>query len=326
MASLSKSTGKKELDRIAEIRKEVAEATFKDGLGNKILKFGPGLDVETDVTDDRNIMSFFKYRWLPRLQKLKTIEQVKYQVENLRSQVPSLGGTADERLMQKDIDAVIGRLDGGQGSKHSIPKPTSRGMSKSNQQTRNPGTMKVAAPVAKTIVNPGQDHSSKQGTLGNIDPDFIHESTGKTYDQLYKRHRELTHSLATTTGGSHVDLKGIQHHLNSTHDALRDIEQSHGVTPKDRQFATHTKFFGPNIRYFRYHEPTHIEPAFPSHTKKFKGRTSDMVEMGGGKRKTRKRRRKTRKHRRKTKQRRKRKKTRTRKRKPKKKHRRTQRR
>ena len=296
------------------IRKEVEEATFLDGQGRLIKRYGPGLDLESDATDDRNVASFVRYRWLPRLKKMKTTKEVADQVENFRSQVPSLGGTEEERDMQGDIDSVMDKFDASPARASS--KTSDAPMSKSNDPPgaamRAPGgaAMMVAAPVA-TI----QSDSSRQGTLENIDPGFIHARTGKTYDQLYQKHRKLTSDLSTAVGGG-PGLKEIHRNLTRTHDDLRDIEQEHEVVAEDRQFAKDTGMFK-NKRYFRYlSSKDDHQKKFPSYTGgKFKGHHFDI--LAGGKRKTRKRKRKrkTRKHRKKKKTRRK----------PKKRHRRTRR-
>jgi len=295
------------------IREEVEKANFLDGQGKLIKKWGPGLDDETDVTDDRNVMSFFVNRWLPRLEKMKTAKEVDDQVKNFRDQVPSLAGTKEERKMIPIITTVLNKIK-------TSSAQESKTTSKSNDAPGGaamiaPGrAMMVVAPVA-TI----QPVSSRQGTLSSIDPGFIHAKTQKTYDQLYKKHRELTLQLRTAVSGGH-GLKAIHNDLIKTHDALRKIEQRYRVAPKDRQFAKDTGLFQ-NKRYFRYLDSKDDQyKRFPSYTGgKFKGHHFDL--LAGGKRRTRKRRRrrkrKTKKHR---------KKKRTRRRKPKKRHRRTRRR
>ena len=298
------------------IRKEVEDATFLDGQGRLIKRYGPGLDLESDTTDDRNVASFVRYRWLPRLKKMKTAKEVADQVENFRSQVPSLGGTEEERDMQGDIDRVMDKFDTSPARASSKTSSMSKSNDSPGAAMRAPGgaAMMVAAPVA-TI----QSDSSRQGTLENIDPGFIHARTGKTYDQLYQKHRKLTSNLSTAVGGGY-GLKDIHRNLTRTHDALRDIEQEHEVVAEDRQFAKDTGIFK-NKRYFRYlSSKDDHQKKFPPYTGgKFKGHHFDI--LAGGKRKTRKRKRKrkrkTRKHRKKKK---------TRKRKHKKRHHRTKRR
>ena len=295
------------------IREEVENANFLDGQGKLIKKWGPGLDVETDVTDDRNVMSFFVHRWLPRLKKMKTAKEVDDQVENFREQVPSLAGTKEERKMIPIITTVLNKIK-------TSSAQESKTTSKSNDA---PGGAAMMAPrAAMMVVAPVatiQSVSSRQGTLNNIDPGFIHAETQKTYDQLYQKHGKLTSQLSTAVSGGHA-LRAIHKDLIKTHDALRKIEQQYGVAPKDRQFAKDTGLLK-NKRYFRYlSSKDDHQKKFPSYTGgKFEGHHFDI--LAGGKRRTRKRRRrrkrKTRKHR---------KKKRTRRRKHKKRHRRTRRR
>ena len=70
-------------------RKEIEKAIFKDGKGKIIKRYGTGLNINSDVVDDRNISIFYKYRWLPRLKRMKTSKQVEKQITNFLTNIPS---------------------------------------------------------------------------------------------------------------------------------------------------------------------------------------------------------------------------------------------
>ena len=70
-------------------RKEIEKAIFKDGRGKIIKRFGPGLNINSDVVDDRHINIFYKHRWLQRLKQMKTSKQVEKQITNFLTNIPS---------------------------------------------------------------------------------------------------------------------------------------------------------------------------------------------------------------------------------------------
>ena len=75
------------------IRDEIEKATlFRDGQGNIIKRAGPGFETSADgaIVDDRNVMSFFMHRWLPRLKIMKTRTQVLRQIQDFQEKIPSL--------------------------------------------------------------------------------------------------------------------------------------------------------------------------------------------------------------------------------------------
>jgi len=75
------------------IRHEIEKATsFHDGQGNIIKRAGPGFETSADgaIVDDRNVMSFFIHRWLPRLNTMKTRTQVLRQIQDFQEKIPSL--------------------------------------------------------------------------------------------------------------------------------------------------------------------------------------------------------------------------------------------
>ena len=75
------------------IKDEIEKATsFSDGQRNIIKRAGPGFEISTDgaFVDDRNVMSFFVHRWLPRLNTMKTRTQVLRQIQDFQEKIPSL--------------------------------------------------------------------------------------------------------------------------------------------------------------------------------------------------------------------------------------------
>jgi len=70
-------------------RKEIEKAIFKDGKGKIIKRYGSGLNINSDVVDDRQINIFYKYRWLERLKRMKTSKQVEKQITNFLTNIPS---------------------------------------------------------------------------------------------------------------------------------------------------------------------------------------------------------------------------------------------
>jgi hypothetical protein len=75
------------------IRDEIEKATsFRDGQKNIIKRAGPGFETSADgaIVDDRNVMSFFMHRWLPRLNTMKTRTQVLRQIQDFQEKIPSL--------------------------------------------------------------------------------------------------------------------------------------------------------------------------------------------------------------------------------------------
>ena len=79
------------------IRTQMEKATFLDGKEILIKKWGPGLDNETDVTDDRNPGIFIKYRWIQRLNQMETEEETEKMLHNFYENVPLISGTREER-------------------------------------------------------------------------------------------------------------------------------------------------------------------------------------------------------------------------------------
>ena len=86
------------------IRNEIEKATFLDGKGKKIIRIGEGLDKDYGAhCDDRNVMCFFKNRWLPSLKTMKTATQVRKQIDNFFNKIPSLAGTDEERKIMTQL-------------------------------------------------------------------------------------------------------------------------------------------------------------------------------------------------------------------------------
>lgn len=79
------------------IRTQMEKATFLDGKDIPIEKWGPGLDNETEVTDDRNPGIFIKYRWIPRLNQMETEQEAEKMLHNFYENVPLISGTREER-------------------------------------------------------------------------------------------------------------------------------------------------------------------------------------------------------------------------------------
>ena len=93
------------------IRNEIEKATFLDGKGRKIKRIGEGLDIDYgDHCDDRNVMCFFNHRWLPRLKKMQTSKEVKRQIDDFFTKIPSLAGTEEERKIMTQLrESGLGR-------------------------------------------------------------------------------------------------------------------------------------------------------------------------------------------------------------------------
>ena len=86
------------------IRNEIEKATFLDGKGKKIIRIGEGLDKDYGAhCDDRNVMCFFKNRWLPSLKTMNTATQVRKQIDNFFNKIPSLAGTDEERKIMTQL-------------------------------------------------------------------------------------------------------------------------------------------------------------------------------------------------------------------------------
>ena len=86
------------------IRNEIEKATFLDGKGKKIIRIGEGLDKDYGAhCDDRNVMCFFKNRWLPSLKTMKTATQVRKQIDDFFNKIPSLAGTDEERKIMTQL-------------------------------------------------------------------------------------------------------------------------------------------------------------------------------------------------------------------------------
>jgi hypothetical protein len=86
------------------IRNEIEKATFLDGKGKKIIRIGEGLDKDYGShCDDRNVMCFFKNRWLPSLRTMNTASEVEKQIENFFNTIPSLSGTEEERKIMGQL-------------------------------------------------------------------------------------------------------------------------------------------------------------------------------------------------------------------------------
>ena len=93
------------------IRNEIEKATFLDGKGKKIIRIGEGLDKDYGShCDDRNVMCFFKNRWLPSLKTMNTASEVENQIDDFFNKIPSLAGTDEERkIMPQLIKLGFGR-------------------------------------------------------------------------------------------------------------------------------------------------------------------------------------------------------------------------
>ena len=86
------------------IRNEIEKATFLDGKGTKIIRIGEGLDKDYGAhCDDRNVMCFFKNRWLPRLDTMNTATQIRKQIDDFFNKIPSLAGTDEERKIMTQL-------------------------------------------------------------------------------------------------------------------------------------------------------------------------------------------------------------------------------
>jgi hypothetical protein len=86
------------------IRNEIEKATFFDGKGKKIIRIGEGLDKDYGAhCDDRNVICFFKNRWLPSLETMNTASEVEKQIDDFFNKIPSLAGTDEERKIMTQL-------------------------------------------------------------------------------------------------------------------------------------------------------------------------------------------------------------------------------
>ena len=82
-----------------ELRKAMLEnGPFLDGKGNVIQRMGMAEEFETrtEIPADENFANFFKHRWIERLKKMNTREELERQIADLFKKIPAIGDCHDE--------------------------------------------------------------------------------------------------------------------------------------------------------------------------------------------------------------------------------------
>ena len=82
-----------------ELRKAMLKnGPFLDGKGNVIQRMGMAEEFETrtEIPADENFANFFKHRWIERLKKMNTREELERQIADLFKKIPAIGDCHDE--------------------------------------------------------------------------------------------------------------------------------------------------------------------------------------------------------------------------------------
>ena len=98
MSSQDKSVDGCNLD----LRKAMLEnGPFLDGKGNVIQRMGMAEEFETrtEIPADENFANFFKHRWIERLKKMNTREELERQISDLFKKIPAIADCQDEFIL-----------------------------------------------------------------------------------------------------------------------------------------------------------------------------------------------------------------------------------
>ena len=146
-----------------KIRMQIEKTTFLDGKGVKIEKWGPGLDNETDVTDDRNPGTFLKYRWIPRLNQMETEQEV-----------PDENTSVDHNIRSNEVeDEIKSNEANSEVSDLELDVNLNENKSHSNEleSPESPDELAMAVEVAKTETELSKkDLDRKLKEFGEYDP------------------------------------------------------------------------------------------------------------------------------------------------------------
>jgi hypothetical protein len=332
------------------IRDDIENATsFLDGQGKIIKRAGPGFETSANaaVVDDRNVMSFFVHRWLPRLKTMETKTQVLQQIQDFQEKIPSLDmgilpdGTilplhvnhsSDEQRIHEEIIKVLKNFP---GPKTDVTEDPGEQVMSLQMVMDSPASVLegVLKECGKLIL---EAHANERTQLGDL-PENLYENLlqcQKSATQVIQRLDLMVNSpmIYSSLSGKQKqeatrvlnkwknlpqNAKGWAEYFNARHE--QEWAQMKKVAALQAEEAGSDDEEAQKVQGFHSQMKILKTADFGERIRSATNMTGAVKTNKGGVRKTRKR-----KRRRKTRKRRKKKKT--RKRKPKKRHRRTRRR